>query len=878
MDKWLMFIGTACGLLAGSARAESYTFGANGTTTSNLVFGAGSTLSVADGAAVTALGPLSLGEYAAGNITKTGGGAFELATSLPPGAVNGDGANGGTASLTVNAGTFSFGCGANFTSLFSGGITVNGTGAVAVKGGVTRARTLALNGRSVNVAGGSFLARDVTGPATISISGGEFGGTNTFVAASAAGDVTRIDVDEDGTLVLRNISAPAGDVLISVDGGTIRPCMSDKVYNGREWNGATVHVGAKGATVDLSDSYAWGPRWYLPTHAAPGVSDGGLYVHAAGNGYSFRLATDDVTLAGGIRAKDVQLQLLGSDYASAPANLRTTVTLEGSAVLRVVAGATTVSRLVFDQSEGYLIYGVFQSGASVVVPCLTVNDFVPPTGIIRLGRMKADTTSDLLMTAGTYDIVKFPASVVCDVSRFVYDRRDADYSYRLNEHTENGWRIISLTVATSGSLDYGIDPRVSDAWQTGTAPWAIGPWLYVHSAGSLTTAAPLTLTPAQNQVAGISVPEGDALTLAGGLAEAVGGFAKLGAGTLALTGDVGYQFGRAFTSTSTLGENLVNLALFNGASNGAPCANTHGATLTVGRGMLAIGTGADAPVVKVPAWTLNIGTATTDQPAAEGDAELVMNSGYLSVADTLNVGVNHGLPSTRDKDYLVSSYVQNGGTTEVRYVQMCYDNTKVAQSDARFTLNDGAFICNSRFYAGVQSSASSLPAYVRFTQNGGSLSVGHENYVSDTGEGRFIGKYNGGSNMVIDYTMTGGEAMFWKGFSVYNSGTVTVNLNGGRLAFADRFNGGNGTTLNWNGTVMAPQPKADGSGLTYFIVWFKDVNVLEGNAIVDVSALPEIDLNATLKGPGRLVVRGSNTNNVLRLYDGVHNLAGVTIE
>ena len=124
--------------------------------------------------------------------------------------------------------------------------------------------------------------------------------------------------------------------------------------------------------------------------------------------------------------------------------------------------------------------------------------------------------------------------------------------------------------------------------------------------------------------------------------------------------------------------------------------------------------------MKVPAGTLDIGTATTDQSGAEGDAELVMNSGYVSVADTFNVGVNHGLPATRDKDYLVSSYVQNGGTTEVGTATLCYDNSKVAQSDVRFTLNGGSFICKSRFYGGNENAASP-PGRVSFTQTGGSL-------------------------------------------------------------------------------------------------------------------------------------------------------------
>ena len=47
MKKWMAAVSAACGLATGSAMAEAYVFGATETTTSNFVFGAGSTLSVA---------------------------------------------------------------------------------------------------------------------------------------------------------------------------------------------------------------------------------------------------------------------------------------------------------------------------------------------------------------------------------------------------------------------------------------------------------------------------------------------------------------------------------------------------------------------------------------------------------------------------------------------------------------------------------------------------------------------------------------------------------------------------------------------------------------------------------------------------------------
>ena len=106
-DSYKKGVATAAvGLLMGAAvpvgAAEGFSFPSSETVASNLVFGAGATLDVAEGATVTMLGTLSLGGNASGDLTKTGAGTFELATAAINGNVNG----GDAAALSVQGGVF----------------------------------------------------------------------------------------------------------------------------------------------------------------------------------------------------------------------------------------------------------------------------------------------------------------------------------------------------------------------------------------------------------------------------------------------------------------------------------------------------------------------------------------------------------------------------------------------------------------------------------------------------------------------------------------------------------------------------------------------------------------------------------------------------
>lgn len=681
-----------------------------------------------------------------------------------------------------------------------------------------------------------------------------------------------------GALKTRVFDGGAADkTSVFADGGIVRPVTGSKSYSGEYIQNAGFYVGAGGMKIDLSNSEAWGTLWKSPIRPQPGVADGGIdFVNATSSRRPFRLATTDVTVTGGIRLQNAHVALLGDDL-HAPASFSQTFTVDEKSVLHAVAVTTTVERLVFSGASGELCFGTFGPGShdtQTNYAHLAVRELTPPSGYIFLRHIRFDTTSAYRPKPGAYDILSFPASAAIDLSRFVYNRTDTGLDYRLTDRVENGLRILTLNVSVKGSVDYGTDARESDAWQSGDALLRIGPYLYVHE-GSLETAAPLTLAVPQDRHAGILVKDAETLTLAGGLDAVQGGFTKLGAGTLALTGGKGYAFGRSFKTTAAISSLMTEFDVFDGSTNGAPSVATHDSSVTVGRGTLRIGTGTDYPDVRVPAGTVAVGSVTTSVPGDEGAAALEMKSGRFYSAGSLYVGFCHGAAAA-GTEKLLSSFHQTGGTVDVNFVSLAYDNEKrFAAMDTRFTLDGGSFICRTGFKVGQQDGASTLPVKVTYLQNGGDLSVGALG-PGPQDDWRMILKDSGAPSMVIDWTMNGGTATFYDGFSCYNKGTVTVNLNGGVFRAAQTFNGGNGTTLNWNGTVFVPME--DAAGNYPHFRYFNKINICEGNAVIDMSMCRAFDFEQGISGPGRVVVRGANTNNAVRLYTTAQEFGGVTAE
>ena len=728
--------------------------------------------------------------------------------------------------------------------------------------------------------GGAQLHIEVSGA-------GRFTSKGTLLAARASTaerkTVCRISVRDGGVFAAKSItSADTSDTQMLVDGATFKSIQ--KAYGDAVQLGA-VYVGPKGMTLDVTDAYAWGANWTAPLRPVPGESDGGIDIVGKCSdaphwtGCRVRLATDDITIKGGIRVHNAGISLAGGDY-------KVPFAVFGDSLVHNY-GISAVDSLDCSGARLFLNYGYTGLGGAVTnLPMLTARAFVPPAGTTSVLLYNGDGTT-FTAISGTWDVFAFPSSVDYHAKDFVLSKNSTSTAkaYLFAERTQNGMRIISLTVADiSGNVAVGDDPRESDSWQAGTSPWTIGPWLFAYRGETLSTAAPLTLVLPRDRMAGISVPEGTDLTLTGGLYSMSGGFAKLGAGTLTLAGEAPYIFSSQFSTTAALDSNLANLALFDGSTNGAPSLYTHGAALTAGCGTLTLGTGSDNPSLTVPVSSFDVGTMTTSAEGEEGDAAFVLNSGRLTVAEgTMTIGRSHGTDVTSMKSPLVSSYVQNGGTADVFNVVAGYDNTFASEMDVRFTLNDGLFNCRKHFYVGNQDSRSTKPLTITFLQTGGRLSVGEDaRRQADAGcsngtEGRLIVKNNGNNDhFKANYTMTGGEACFWDGFSCYNKGANTVELKGGVIDFWDTFNGGDGTTLKWNGTVLVPHPSVSGAA-PYLVRYFAKV-YCDTEAIVDVTHCRSVDLLQAPTGAGRIVVRGSNTNNVLRIPAATYSLGGVTVE
>ena len=253
--------------------AESFSFLSDESVASNLVFGAGATLDVAEDARVTALGTLSLGENDAGDLAKTGAGTFELATVVINGKANG----GDAAALDVQNGTFAFSAQDGVASSFGDGMTIGETGVLEVRRGAVAAGALTLGGGRLNVSGGSLTVRNATGAATVSVSGdGVLAITNSFTASSVQteNDGTRIDVTDGGVFAVKNLTATeSAEIALHVNGGVFKSLQS--VYADAV-SGGIASVGEKGMTIDLTDSYAWGPQWKMNIAPEPGVTDGGV--------------------------------------------------------------------------------------------------------------------------------------------------------------------------------------------------------------------------------------------------------------------------------------------------------------------------------------------------------------------------------------------------------------------------------------------------------------------------------------------------------------------------------------------------------------------------------------------------------------------------
>ncbi len=843
-----------------------------GSVDSNLVFAAGETVEVAAGDAATVMGTFQLDGTANGTIYKTGGGTLTLATAVVNGKANGDSADGGKASLAVEDGTFRVSTPSAVKSTFSGNVTISDDGSIEMNSGTVFTPQLNLGGAGLRISGGTFTATKAAGTGIVDVVGGTLAVTGRNFKAT--GDM-RINLSGDATLIAPCISANEGvDLSLHVDGGTIKPDQDQRTSNNSSYNdaivGGTCYVGAGGMTIDTANYYAWGTGWNMPVRSEPGVTDGGItitsskYAETRAHGL-IRILTDDFDIAGPVRVNNAQVMLLGEHY-TVPFVLD-----NRSDVRAAVSPVVEVDRLEFTGDSGNILVGVDQT--TLVPTLLKVNDFTPPKRCLGVTWWRGTTTSVSAPTNAPMDFLKIPATVDLPLSRMTPMSFRSGFVPRITMRTEGGWKIYTLTVFSDAvaAADV-IDPHTSDAWMDGTSPWCLTNCLYSYTGGTRAVAAKMLADPASaGRNAAISIPEDVTLTLTDGADQQRGGIVKMGEGTLALTGDVGYNFSRNFSGSTSITKSTsqANLGMFN---ENNICVRSHYGSLNVGAGTLTIGTGTDNPQVTVIDGQVNVGTSTVSDDGGEKDAALVMNSGSLSaINEALVIGLGHGIDATQAHSPLVSSFTLNGGYVDAWNVRVGHDLTERSQQDSRLVINGGEFLCRRWFSLGtnvVKGTKATLEV------NGGTLDIGATAVAQGQDGGLYVG-YPGNAKSTNVFTVAGGEVNLHGGAFFAAKSHHTVNLNGGTLTVKggnfDASTSAGSSVLNWNGGVVKL-----GSGI--YLQNFKTVNIGERGAILDIS---EGGALCYLKVPltnGVLHVRGGGYQNGIQLYDGYQHCDGIVVE
>ena len=846
-----------------SAIAEALMFDASQTIASNLVFSSDAGISVASGAKVTTLGTVAI----EGTLAKTGSGEFEIQTAV----INGKSNGGASAALSVQEGVFRVATPDAVANTFDEGLSIGEAGAFSLASGNVAVGPLALGGGMADVTGGKLAAVSASGAATIGVSGGAtlaVSGTFSATSVATANDGTRIDVKDGGVFAVKNLTAASdAEIALHVDGGTFRSLQS--VYNDAV-SGGSVYVGEKGMTIDLTDSYAWGPQWKMNIAPEPGVTDGGVDIvntSATGDDLSMRIRfMDDCALSvkGGIRLNNVEAMLLGESYPVA------FEVGDCAGVRAAVSPTVTVDELTYTGRNGYLVLGVNASNeASMIV----AKKFTAPSGCLRVKFFGTDTTTAKYPT-GTADILKIPASAPFSLASLSEAQNRSGYTFTFTARVEGSWRIISVTgTAQSGAT---LNPHETDSWMTGTTPWLLDNATYFYNGGTRTVNAMMLLNPASyRRNSMLSVPEDVTLALAGGAQQMQGGFVKFGDGTLTFGGDSSYVFCHYFNKMVPIDSAISqsNLIITNGTGVSA---RTHDASLTVAAGTLKVGNGADRPVVTVDRAELDIGTATTSSAGTERDAAMVMESGVLSVQnDALVVGRTHGIVATQSHTPLVSSFTQNGGTVTVHSAGVAIDETAKSSMDARLVVNGGAFECRHELRLGMIGTSAAAESTATMEVNGGTLDIGEEAAVRGV-EGRLLAGTNSSAKLSTVFTINGGTVTLHTGALFAASGSHTVNLNeGGTIEMkSGSFTANSGaaaSTINWNGGVM----KFCGANT---LTGFKTVNIGAKDAILDLSEADTTSwFNQALTGEGRLVVRGSGYQRGVQLYGSFSGCAGLVV-
>lgn len=479
---------------------------------------------------------------------------------------------------------------------------------------------------------------------------------NFFKGGSGSTGIVRIF--DGGTLQANNFNCDGtGTARIEADGGVIKP-------NGTVNARIVTALGEKGLTINARGNTTWNGAIQTLSGVA---QDGGLTV-TGGKAVTF---AGNLTFTGPITCSDGSQLLFSGKVPAGP------VCMLGSGILRSSVAATFPSVT----NGAAATFGFTLNNGTVST--LTLNDWCPPSRLTVY--FVPSGATDPVATPGTYELLKFPASVPFTASQVVPFATPAGASYTYAVETSGNVKTLKLVVAASSTPATATWTNAAGGdWQTG-ANWDGG---NAPASGSSTVAAFTTAA----QAGGAAVTLDSAFTVGGVTVDSAEPYTFAGTGPLTLAG--------AYMPTwSTLaGSHAVALPLgvsgpvaFNtvgGASlalsgaiagDGGVCANDgasgsgtvalSGANTFTGAFRQKSGTvvasslanaGAASSIGAGQAWTLGRGTFHYTGPDVTIDRPLVLDTGD---GFPVNLKLDHDLTLTAPVTQITGDLLKTGPGT-----------------------------------------------------------------------------------------------------------------------------------------------------------------------------------------------------------------------
>ena len=479
---------------------------------------------------------------------------------------------------------------------------------------------------------------------------------NFFKSGSGYTDIVRLF--DDGILQANNFNCDGtGTARIEADGGVIKP-------NGSVNAKIVTVLGEKGLTINARGNTTWNGA----IQTLSGVTrDGGLTV-TGGKAVTF---AGNLSFTGPITCSDSSQLLFSGKVPAGP------VCALGSGILRSTVAATFPS--VTNGASATFGF-TLNSGT---VSTLTLNDWCPPERLAVYFVTSGTTNS--VATPGTYELLKFPASVPFTVSQVVPSTTPAGASYTYTVETSGGVKTLKLTVAASSAPATATWTNAAGGdWQTG-ANWDGG---NVPASGSSTVAAFTTAA----QAGGATVTLDSAFTVGGVTVDSAEPYTFAGTGPLTLAGAyMPFWSSLAGSHTVTAPLALSGLTAFNAAADatlslsgaisgaGGLWANTNssgsgtvalsGANTFIGAFRQKSGTvvastlanaGAASSIGAGQGWTLGRGTFHYTGPDVTIDRPL-----YLDTGDgfPVNLKLDHDLTLTAPVTQISGDFLKTGPGT-----------------------------------------------------------------------------------------------------------------------------------------------------------------------------------------------------------------------